>query len=215
MSILVPMLYLPPLSYMALLHVAGEACIESQENYIKSTYRNRCEILGSNGIIDLSIPIVGGRDHHQLYCDTKIAYDNNWQHRHYMSILSCYGSAPFSEHYMPYLQPFYEQQHTSLFEYNKQLLDLLIRLMKLNVTLTYTDTYEKEPIAKTDLRKAFRPSYDLTEVMIAENKYMIREVPYMRVFDNESHSLHLSSLDLLFNEGPQSKKILEQMIVSV
>src|ERR1035437_5506877 len=97
----IPMLYLPPVYYMALLYAADDVCIEAHENYIKSTYRNRCEIMGANGVIDLSIPLLGGRDHHQPYQGAQIAYTADWQHRHRMSILSCYGSAPFFAHYMP------------------------------------------------------------------------------------------------------------------
>jgi hypothetical protein len=213
--LLMPMLYLPPIAYMALLHAAGEVCIEAQENYIKSCYRNRCEVMGPNGIIDLSIPVRGGRDHHQLYMGTAIAYDSDWQHRHYMSILSCYGSAPFYEHYMSYLKPFYEKKHTNLFEYNKELLELLIRLLKLEVKLTYTDMYEKHPDGKTDLRNTFKPGRSLDGFIMDDRKWYLKEVSYMRVFDSEDHSLNISSLDLLFNEGPQSKNILQQMIVAV
>lgn len=204
--LLMPMLYLPPVSYMALLYTAGDVCIEAHENYIKSTYRNRCEIMGANGVIELSIPLLGGRDHHQPYRDTQIAYTGDWQHRHRMSIMSCYGSAPFFEHYMPHLEPFYEKQFTHLFEFNKELLLLIIRLMKLEVKLNYTDAYEAQPIGMTDMRKAFKPGVAIDNVT---------SVPYMQVFEsiNDSHSL--SCLDLLFNEGPQSKEILKQMLVSL
>ena len=208
-----PMLYLPPLSYMALICAQREVCIEAQENYLKSTYRNRCEVMGSNGIIDLSIPIIGGRDHHQLYRDVQIAYDNDWQHRHRMSIISCYGSSPFFEHYMPYLEPFYDEQHTHLFKYNRELLSLLIRLMKLDVTISYTDSYEKELNDTADLRKAFKPGKEITEINIGQKKWQIQEISYMRVFDIAYASNSVSCLDLLFNEGPQSKNILRQMIV--
>ena len=211
--LLVPMLYLPPLSYMALLHAAGEVHIEAHENYIKSTYRNRCEISGSNGLIDLSIPLRGGRDHHQLYRESQIAYDNDWQHRHRMSIVSCYGSAPFFEHYMPYLEPFYEKQYTHLFEYNKELLSLLIRIMKLDVKLNYSDVYEKSPTGKTDLRNAFKPGKVITELMLGQSEVTVGQASYIRVFDSVPLLNSISSLDLLFNEGPQSKNILEQMIM--
>jgi len=201
--LLLPMLYLPPVSYMALLSAGGEVKIEAQENYIKSTYRNRCEIMGANGIIELSIPLVGGRDHHQSYSDTQIAYTSDWQHRHRMSILSCYGSAPFFEHYMPYFEPFYEKQYTHLFEFNKELLQLLIRLMKLEVKLSYTDAYEAAPIGMTDYRKSFKPGVAIDN---------IQSVPYMHVFEGIDTSLNLSAIDLLFNEGPHSKEILRQMV---
>ena len=203
--LLLPMLYLPPASYMALLYAAGEVNIEAQENYIKSTYRNRCEIMGSNGVIDLSIPLVGGRDHHQAYQDTQIAYTSDWQHRHRMSILSCYGSAPFFEHYVPFFEPFYQTQYKHLFEFNKELFSMLIRLMKLDVKLNYTDTYDVQAHGMTDYRKSFKPGKTIDNVIM---------VLYIRVFEGVEPSSGLSSIDLLFNEGPHSKEILRQMIIS-
>lgn len=210
--ILLPMLYLPPLSYMALLNKFGNVKIEMQENYIKSTYRNRCEIMGSHGLIDLSIPLMGGRDHHRLYRDTLVSYDTDWQHRHRMSIISCYGSTPFFEHYMPYFEPFYDRRYTHLFEYNVYLLKLIIKLMKLNVTLSFTNVYEKDPTI-TDLRSCFKPGKIPNDYIIDGSRLSLINVDYMRVFDGD-RSLDLSCLDLLFNEGPQSKSILQQMALS-
>jgi len=206
------MLYLPPLSYMALVCTAEEVYIEAQENYIKSTYRNRCEIMGSNGTIDLSIPLRGGRDHHQLYRESQIIYISDWQHRHLMSILSCYASAPFFEHYMPYLEPFFERRYSYLFQFNKDLLELMIKLMKLDVMISYTDAYNIAPDGVTDLRKAFKPRKEIEGLMVGQKKWQLREVPYMQVFEGVSVGLSVSCLDLLFNEGPQSKNILKQMV---
>ena len=205
-----PMLYLPPISYMALICAAGEVQIEASENYIKSTYRNRCEIPGANGIIALSIPLKGGRDHHQLYSEAEIAYTDHWQHRHLMSILSCYGSSPFYEHYIGYFEPFYIRQYDNLYELNNELLMLLIRLMKLDVKINYTDIYEQSPDSKTDLRHAFKPDKQVSDLTVKQKEWRLREAPYIQVFG--ANNMQLSSLDLLFNTGPESKAILSQMV---
>ena len=211
--LLLPMLYLPPVSYMALLSVAGEVRIEAQEHYIKSTYRNRCEILGANGLISLSIPLQGGRDHHQLYRDTRISYTDHWQHKHLMSIMSGYGSAPFFEHYAEYFEPFYTEHYETLFEFNKELFMLIIKLMKLNVKISYTDTFEKVSDGETDLRQLFRPSKAITELAVGEKKWHLCEVPYIQVFGAiDVVSAQVSCLDLLFNTGPEAKTILKQMV---
>ena len=210
--LLMPMLYLPPVSYMALLCAEKEVCIEAHENYIKSTYRNRCEIMGSNGAIELSIPLRGGRDHHQLYRESEIAYISDWQHMHRMSIVSCYGSAAFFEHYMPYLEPFYMKKHTHLFQFNKELLELMIKLMKLEVTLSYTDVYVKEDDSMKDLRRAFKPGKEIDEIMVGQKNLQLLHVPYMHVFEGIERPSSCSCLDLLFNEGPQAKNILKQMV---
>ncbi len=211
--LLLPMLYMPPLSYMALLSTATEVYIEAQESYIKSTYRNKCEILGANGRIVLSIPLTGGRDHHQLYKEAQIAYADDWQHRHYMSIISAYGSAPFYEHYIDHFKPFYEQQYGYLFEYNTQLLQLLIRLLKLDVKIRFTTEYQKEVHGAADMRKLFKAGQKIEAVPIGQKKWHLREVPYIQVFSGSgSFEAQVTVLDLLFNTGPEAKHILRAMI---
>jgi hypothetical protein len=211
--LLLPMLYLPPVSYMALLCAAGDVQIEAHENYIKSSYRNRCEIAGANGIITLSIPLEGGRDHHRLYTESQISYADAWQHRHFMSILSSYGSAPFYEHYEGYFRPFYERKYDSLYEFNKELLTLIVRLMKLDLRIGYTAIFEKESGDRADLRNAFKPNRQISELTIGQKKWHLQEVPYIKVFGEvNALSTHLSCLDLLFNTGPESKSILRQMV---
>ena len=47
----------PPISYFTLLyhHQSGRVGLEAAEHYIKQSYRNRCYILGPNGVQPLSI----------------------------------------------------------------------------------------------------------------------------------------------------------------
>ncbi|MBS1686259.1 MAG: WbqC family protein [Bacteroidetes bacterium] len=212
--LLLPLLYLPPLPYLALLATAGEAQLEAHESYLKSTWRNRCEIAGANGIIPLSIPLLGGRDHHRLYRDTQISYMENWQHRHWATIYSAYGSAPYYEHYRDKVEPMFHKHCDSLWEWNEAWLMLMIRLMKLDVVLTRTDSYERSPDSQTDLRTIWKPGKIPAQVKIGEEKWHILDVSYIKVFGPaDVLATGLSSLDLLMNAGPESAAILRRMVV--
>lgn len=212
--LLLPLLYLPPLPYLALLATAGEAQLEAHESYLKSTWRNRCEIAGANGIIPLSIPLLGGRDHHRLYRDTQISYIENWQHRHWATIYSAYGSAPYYEHYMDKIELLFHQRYDSLWQWNEAWLTLLIRLMKLDVSVTYTDSYDRHPAGKADLRHIWRPGKLPSDITVGEEKWHIRNVSYIKVFGPaDVLATGLSSLDLLMNAGPESAAILRRMVV--
>ena len=72
--------------------------IELFDNYQKMSFRNRCTVVGSNGLVHLSIPVVGGRNKKQLMRDVKIDYSQAWQRQHIKTITSCYGKAPFFEY---------------------------------------------------------------------------------------------------------------------
>ena len=40
----------------------GSVFLQPEQKFRKSTFRNRMLLLGSTGVIQLSIPVVGGRD---------------------------------------------------------------------------------------------------------------------------------------------------------
>jgi hypothetical protein len=81
--------------------------------------------------------------------------------------------------------------------------------MKLDVKLNFTGTFEKMPIGKTDLRQSFKPGNHVIEA----GHWKVVNAPYIRVFDTADDSVNISSLDLLFNEGPHSRTVLERMVV--
>src|SRR5947209_971778 len=64
--------YLPNIAWFSCILQRDTILIEREENFIKSTHRNRAEIAGANGKQLLSIPVHGGRDHHQKYKETII-----------------------------------------------------------------------------------------------------------------------------------------------
>lgn len=186
---------------MAVLAMADEVLIECHENYLKGTYRNRCELLSATGNIAMSIPLKGGRDQHQPYRTTEISSAHRWQHIHYTSILSCYGSAPYFEHYIDYFRPYYDQSYRSLFDFNWQLLQLLIQLMKIDVKITFTDQHHKTAIGFTDMRQAFKP-----------NQLHSYQASYLQVFSSDGlFDARVSSIDLLMNCGPKSIDVLKKM----
>jgi hypothetical protein len=52
--------YFPPAEYFSMIKSASTVHIEQEEYYIKQTYRNRCKILTSNGVLVLSVPVMKG-----------------------------------------------------------------------------------------------------------------------------------------------------------
>ena len=74
--------YFPPAEYFSLINNADAVIIEQEENYIKQTYRNRCRILSSNGILILSVPVIKGRNIKAHVKDVTIDYSKRWQQVH-------------------------------------------------------------------------------------------------------------------------------------
>lgn len=185
----------PNLKWLRNFITSEEVFIEGEENFVKATYRNRCEIAGPNGKQILSVPVVGGRDQHRLYKEVQISYNENWQKKHWQAICTAYGRAPFFEYYEDRFRFFYETEFEFLFEYNLKILQQVVAVLKITKPWSMTALYEKEPTGRRDLR--------LDKGTDAASYYQI-------FAERNGFITNLCALDIIFNEGPESLAILGQ-----
>ncbi|MBK0378876.1 WbqC family protein [Mucilaginibacter segetis] len=195
-----PMFYLPPVEYFTKLNdFKPNLLFEKEEHFPKQTYRNRANIYSPDGLLTLVVPVVKGSKTHTKIKDVKISYDFTWQRLHWMSLQACYRRSAYFEYYEDDFAPFYEKQFNYLLDYNQQLLELLLRLLKIKLPLQFTPAYEAEYPQLTDLRST----------MSAKKPINIEQKPYFQVFEERSGFLkNLSIVDLLFNQGPQAVNYL-------
>ena len=205
-SIILSTAYLPPINYIILLNKYTNIYIEDDENYIKQTYRNRCEIYGANGKQTLSIPIKKIRSEKTNIKDIVIDYDTNWQKNHWKSIESAYRNSPFFEYYIDYILPFYKNQYEYILAFNTQLLKIIMELLEINKELKYINKYQKNFADIDDYRYSIHPKKDLEK-----EKPEFNNIEYYQVF-KEKHGFigNLSIIDLIFNEGPNAINFLDK-----
>jgi len=206
---LIELQYLPPVQTMSKWLLYDEIWIEQHEHYLKRSYRNRCALAGANGLLELSIPLKSGKNEQQPIREVHIANEERWQAHHWAAIQSAYGKAPFFEFYVDELKPFYEQTYRWLFDYNYELLSVLVDQIGLPGRQRLTSRFEHHPPQKViDLRQQITPRSR------QERNAAFRAVAYPQVFEEKHGFLpNLSVLDLLFCCGPQSLLLLEQCIV--
>lgn len=209
-KILLDLQYLPPIQYFSKWVKYEEVWIEQHENYLKGSYRNRCRIAGVNGIIRLSIPLLKGKNEQQHIQSVKIAYHEPWQSQHWNSIASAYGNAPYFAFYADEIAAFYKKHYEYLFEFNKELLECILRMIGLPEELHLTEMYQKTLEADIlDFRNGIFPKKHRQK----EDK-AFEPVHYSQVFEDKNGFLpNLSILDLLFCTGPQAILILENSVV--
>lgn len=193
---LLPLFYLPPVSYFtALNQYKPNILIEKHEHFPKQTYRNRANIYSPDGALTLVVPVVKGSKVHTPTKEVKISNDFRWQRLHWMSLESCYRRSAYFEFYEDGFARFYQQRFDNLFEYNQELLTMILKFLKMPVTLQYTDEYHREYPELTDYRNAIHPKKDA----------LVEQKPYFQVFEERKGFIKdLSIVDLLFNQGPQS-----------
>ena len=197
--------YLGPVQQYSKMFHFPEVRIETSENYLKQSYRNRCIIAGANGPLPLSVPIVKPDTLKCLTKDIRISDQGNWRHLHWNAIVSAYNSTPFFEYYEDDFAPFYEKKYEFLFDFNEELRMLICQLLDIQPQIQYTTSFE------ADVENDFRwisPKQD-----IADPSFLLK--PYYQVFQDKHGFLpNLSIIDLLFNTGNEGILILRDSFVS-
>lgn len=193
---LLPTAYLGPIQYFQKLKRYDNCVIEHYENFIKQTYRSRCNIYSPNGLLTLSIPLEK-RNKRQIVKDIKISYEYNWQQLHWRSLESSYRRSAFFEYFEDDLHPYYhEKKYEFLIDLNEALQQELMGLIKLKKEYTFTSSYVAQPEVTDDYRNIIDPKADLKNDLLFESQ------PYYQVFETRHGFIeNLSIVDLLFNEG--------------
>ncbi len=209
MNVWMSVAYLAPLHYYARMMSAQKVYIEQHDNYLKQTYRNRCEIVTGNGVIPLSIPVDKGENLKCLSRDIRLSDHTNWQTLHWRSLVAAYNSSPFFEYYADDLLPFYERTWHFLFDFNREIQAKILELIDVEVDVELTADFKTVfSGGELDLRESIHPK---KKPESEDPAY--KAVSYYQVFDSKFGFVpNMSIVDLLFNMGPESKPILKKMI---
>ena len=204
---LFPALYNGPLNYYARLVRQREIVLEQYDSYTKQTYRNRCLIMGPNGVITLSIPVKKISGVKTNFRDIRIDYDSNWNRIHWRSLVASYASSPFFELLADEIEPFYQKRFDFLLDLNKQLLESTLGILGVDVRVTCSGAFT--PILSgRDTRHFIHPKKDPA----TEDPAFV-PMEYQQVFsDRLGFRPNLSILDLIFNLGPEALAYLHRCL---
>ena len=208
-KVLLELHYLPSIQYVSKLLQYPKVILEQHENYAKGSYRNRCHLASSAGLLRLSLPLAGGKNQQQPIREVKLKYDEPWQNQHWTAIKSAYGKSPFFEHYEHLLLPIFQKKYEYLWDWNWDLLQVILGIISLGKNIELTEEFEKEVSGEVvDFRNKISPK---------ENKKLedldFEQAKYVQVFEAENGFLpNLSILDLIFCAGPEAEIYLERSL---
>nr|MBS0037930.1 WbqC family protein [Saprospiraceae bacterium] len=190
----------PPLKAFQLALECNHWMVEAHENYNKGSYRNKYEVLGANGPILLTVPLVKGKHRNQLISEVLISHTENWQSQHLRTLQSCYGKSPYFEEYYPALQSILETRFDRLLNLNKKALEVICELLGFPIPVSITSDYifpgDIDANSIKDYRDALKVNGDWKK-----NAYK----QYPQIFmEKQGFVPHLSILDLLFCKGPEA-----------
>ncbi|NBC82088.1 MAG: hypothetical protein GVY19_01785 [Bacteroidetes bacterium] len=200
--------YFPPVQWVSKLLLHKKAIIDHHEYFVKQTYRTRFTILGANKPISLTIPVKKTDGNKTKMKDVLIDYDTRWQHNHIRSVENAYQSSPFFEYTWEELKNILTREEKFLIDLNEKLLACILDFINVEKNYTYSEKYIELSGENMDYRDIINPKKSLS------NDPLFKAAPYMQVFqENRTCIPNLSILDLLFNEGPQSRLNLLQCLV--
>lgn len=188
--------YTPPLTHLYLINHYPDTRVEMHENYQKQSFRNRMYLISSSGLQLLTVPIVHKQN--QLLSDVKISYSELWQRNHIRTIRTCYSNAPYYIYYSDQIEDTITSSFKYLYELNNQLLHTICKLLNIQGP-SNTETWEKVQTHQLDFRDKIK----------TEKETRLITPAYSALFPFDSSTIgKVSSLDLLFNLGPDGESFL-------
>ena len=195
--------YIPNVATLAVLAQYKCIDIQTQAFYQKQTYRNRTQIAGANGVLNLSIPIEKGVKGTRLIDqDVFISYDEMWQNNHWKSFVSAYQSSPFFEFYQDEFEAVFFKQQKKLFDFNMDILQLIMDWLELDTKIRISS---EQPL--------FNPTGEA--LISAKNTTAIHFPKYIQVFNSKLGFIsNLNALDLICCLGPESLSYLRKIDIT-
>lgn len=195
-GLLLPTAYFPPVSWFVYLLSGKSVIIEQMETFHKQTYRNRCEIMTAAGMAALVVPVTKPQGNHTMTGNVEICYHEPWRELHWKTLQTSYSSSPFFSYYADNIRSLFESRERLLIRQNHEILIVISNLIGIELNISFTRDYDKNPINIIDMRNEISPKKRQASINFPE---------YPQVFKHLSGFIpDLSILDLLFNLGPEA-----------
>jgi hypothetical protein len=203
MKLLVESQYFPPVTLFRMSIQFSNVNFDLYDPWRKMSFRNRCVVVGSNGVINLSIPVVEGREQKKPLKEVMIDNRKPWQSQHWKTITSCYNRSPWFSFFEPELEALYRQPVHLLSDWNRTCFEWVTKKLGLAIHVDYSQYVPGENGAGevVDWRNKLTPKS-------IQNEFP-DPVRYHQVFEERIGFIpNLSILDLLFCEGKNARRIL-------
>jgi len=184
--------YFPSIGYLNTICAAENPVIDLGEHCKKQTERNRCAILTSNGIQNLSVPIIRPNGNKSTTSEIIISYVEAWERDQCRAITAAYAHAPYFEHYSNEIFSMIGSKSEKLIDLNSLILNQLIEWLELPLDAAFSEMYLESP--ETDFRDFQFDALDKTYIQVD--------------FAQPTFVPNLSILDALFCLGPIARNLI-------
>jgi len=219
--------FIPYLGFFNKARLCDSLVIGDHVQYRNKGFQNRVKIKASNGANWLTLPIT--HNWGQSISSVKISKQQNdlsWNEKHLKTLQISYGKARFFDDYIDKFESIYKKNYELLADLNLEFIKLVFEILGINIPIKKTSEMNLTK-SKTDLiieicKNVGADAYlsgmggakYMDESIFKENEinlfYSKYDHPtYRQQFMDLGFIPGLSIVDLIFNEGPESIKVLE------
>ena len=217
--------YLPWLGYFHKMAHSDVFVIFDDVQLVRGkSFVTRNQVKTANNVQWLTVPVKEKGDM-RLIKDALITQDGKWQRKHWRTIQLSYQKAPYFDRYGEKFSQIYEASWQNLSELNVTLIKLIKDLMGINTRLVLSSEMNIEArgtekiisiIKELGADRYITGEGEGSKRYVTEEEFRKNDVEliYQRFEHPVYHQLwgdfvaNLSAIDLLFNEGESSLKIL-------
>lgn len=203
MKLLIESQYFPPVTLFRMSIRFSNINIDIYDPWRKMSFRNRCVVVGGNGPINLSIPVLEGREQKKPLKEVIIDNRKPWQLQHWRTITSCYNRSPWFSFFEPELEALYRQPVNLLSDWNRTCFEWVTKKLGVGIHVDYSQYVpgSKGEEEVVDWRNKLTPKSLQSEG--------VEPLRYHQVFEDRIGFIpDLSVLDLLFCEGRNARQLL-------
>ncbi len=181
--------YLPVRELFAVYSKAKNIYIDADELWQKQTLVNRTYILGANGPLTLSIPVIHDSNKNRKVKDIRICYQLPWIRGHKGALFSAYNTSPFFAFFREELFHLYDRKPAFIYDFNLSLLEFFFSKLKIKIKILNeipTSGYkDMRPFSKLQtVRKEYQQLAAYTQVF----SYKYPFCPYLSLIDKVSNT---------------------------
>ena len=152
MKTLIHPTYFPNIEFFSHLLKSKNLIFEINDFYQKQTFRNRASIYGSNGRLNLIIPVSFSSSKKEKLKDIRICNNNNWQKNHLKSIQIAYRSSPYFEFFEDYFIEVFEKKEEFLIDITIKSIRIIFKILEKDLKFKFTSSFQDNYNSNSDFR---------------------------------------------------------------
>jgi hypothetical protein len=215
--------YLPWLGFFKKISSSDVFVILDDVQYTKRDWRNRNKIRTSQGSQWLTVPVIADSKTHLN--EVKIDYSENWNSIHKKAIFYNYSKSKYFKEFFGFFEKIYSKKINYLLELDMEIIYYLIKCLNINTEIIFSSELkitQMKSDRNLEICKKLNADIYIAGAHAHETNYLkLEDFKNNNItvdFQNFQHPAYqqcyepfipnMSTIDLIFNMGKQSSKIL-------